>query len=178
MSTPLLSRRAAGRRSRIGLAVRRLGGRLIRGLAGVALLLLRRLVNLRSIVRVVVLSRQGVRRARLGMLLLLAVVMVPRLLLRWLRVAGLGRGSCIRGGSLMAVGGLLMAIVVTVVRLVVAAAIGATATSTAMTAARRTVRGIAGRGRTRGRRRRSRRRRAVVVSHGSRLRYFFVRGVK
>jgi hypothetical protein len=160
MGSPLLDGRAAGRRrSWIRLAVGRLGSRLVLGLGAVCRLLL---VHLRGIVRVVVLGRQrGVRCTLRGVLL--SMLGVPRLL-RGLGVARLGRRTGVRGGRLGTVGGLL-AIGVAWVRLVVAAAIGATTASATMTAARGTVRGIAAGAAARRGRWRSRRRGSVVVGH-------------
>lgn len=161
MSTPLwdtIDRRGRWVRLAIGRLLRAV---LVLGLAAIRRLLL---VDLRGVVGMVVLGRQGrVRRTLRGMLL--AMVGVP-LLLRLLGVAGLGRRAGVGYGSLRAVGRLL-AVAIAGVRLVVATSIGAASTSATVRATRRSVRRIPTGATARGRGGRSRRRRSVVVRHGS-----------
>ena len=165
MRTPVwVGRTVDGLGRRVRLAVGRLGSGLVLGLGTIRRRLL--LIDLRSIVGMVVLGWQRSVRCTLWRVLL-AVVGVPlRLLLGRLGIAGLGGRAGVWCGSLRTVGRLLAVAVAGVVRLVVATAIGATATSSAVAATRRTVRGITARA-ARGCRRRRRRRRTVVVRHGS-----------
>lgn len=161
MSTPLWD--TIDRRGRwVRLAI----GRLLRAVLVLGLATIRRLllIDLRGVVGMVILGRQGRVRCTLrGMLL--AVVGVP-LLLWLLGVAGLGRRAGVGNGSLRAVGRLL-AIAVAGVRLVVATSIRAAPTSATVRATRSSVRRIPTSATARGRWGRSRRRRSVVVGHGS-----------
>ncbi len=161
MRTPIRVRRAVdGLGRRVRLAVGRLGSGLVLGLGTIRRRLL--LIDLRGIVGMVVLSWQRSMRRTLWRVLL-AVVGVPLwLLLGRLGIAGLGRRAGIWRGTLRAVGRLLAVAIAWMVRLVVAAAIRATATSSAVAATRRTVRGITA-WTACGCRRRGRRRRTVVV---------------
>lgn len=171
VSAPLLGRGAVLRRCWIALAVGRLRRGRVRRRTAVGRLLL--VVHLRRIVRMVVLGGQRsmgrVRGVRSGLRrVLLSVFRVP-LLLRRLRIARLmmmmmGGMAGVRCRILMAVGGLL-SVVVRGMGLVVAAAVGTSATSTAMAATRRAVGWVAGRATARRRRRRSWRRGSVVVRH-------------
>ncbi len=169
MRTPVrVGRTVDGLSRRVRLTVGRLRSGLVWGLGTIRRRLL--LIDLRGIVGMIVLGGQRSMRCTLWRVLL-AVIGVPlRLLLGRLGIAGLGRRARVWCGTLRTVGRLLAVAIAWVLRLVVATAIGATATSSAMAATRRTVRGITARaacGCWRGRRRR----RTVVVRHGSSVRW-------
>jgi hypothetical protein len=174
VASPLLRGRSRlGCRRRVGSAVVRLR-RGIRWLSGVRLRLRLRVVQLGSVVRVVVRGRQRIMgRRRLGMLRGMLGVPGLRGLLRR-RVGCLRRMRArIGGGVLLSVRSRRLGVSVGRGRLVISATIGASSTTSTVTASMGTllvrlvvVLSITGLAICRSGRRRGRRRRPVVVRHG------------